>query len=75
MSRLTLDKLTLAQGGRTVLEDVSGTFEDGAITEALGDAAHLEDALLPLAVGVRVVGGAHRRASFRTETSWRSSAS
>lgn len=36
MSRLTLEDLTLAQGGRTVLENVHGTFEDGAITALVG---------------------------------------
>lgn len=36
MSRLTLEALTLAQSGRTVLENISGTFEDGAITALVG---------------------------------------
>ncbi|QJQ93882.1 MULTISPECIES: metal ABC transporter ATP-binding protein [Halomonadaceae] len=36
MSRLRLHDLQLAQGGRTVLEHVSGTFQDGAITALLG---------------------------------------
>lgn len=36
MSRLRLDDLQLAQGGRTVLEHVSGTFQDGAITALIG---------------------------------------
>ncbi|SDM91738.1 zinc/manganese transport system ATP-binding protein [Franzmannia pantelleriensis] len=36
MSRLRLNDLQLAQGGRTVLEHVSGNFEDSAITALIG---------------------------------------
>lgn len=36
MSHLQLHDLQLAQGGRTVLEHLEGTFEDGAITALIG---------------------------------------
>ncbi len=36
MSRLHLDGLALAQGARTVLEGLSGSFPDGAITALIG---------------------------------------
>ncbi|QEA38139.1 metal ABC transporter ATP-binding protein [Pistricoccus aurantiacus] len=36
MARLTLEHLHLAQGGRSVLEDVNGAFPDGAITVLIG---------------------------------------
>lgn len=36
MSHLRLEDLTLAQGERTVLEHVSGSFPDGAITALIG---------------------------------------
>lgn len=36
MSRLRLDDLSLAQGARTVLEGLSGSFPDGAITALVG---------------------------------------
>ncbi|MDN3523068.1 metal ABC transporter ATP-binding protein [Halomonas ramblicola] len=36
MSRLQLDDLTLARGGRTVLEHLEGRFQDGAVTALLG---------------------------------------
>ncbi|GAB2786384.1 zinc ABC transporter ATP-binding protein AztA [Halomonas shantousis] len=35
-ARLTLERLTLAQERRTVLENIHGTFEDGAITALIG---------------------------------------
>ncbi|MHB0775171.1 metal ABC transporter ATP-binding protein [Halomonas sp. WWR20] len=35
-ARLTLEQLTLAQGRRTVLEDINGAFQDGAITALIG---------------------------------------
>lgn len=36
MSRLRLEGLQLAQGGRTVLEHLAGSFRDGAITALIG---------------------------------------
>lgn len=36
MSRLRLENLQLAQGGRTVLEQLGGSFEDGTITALIG---------------------------------------
>ena len=36
MARLALHDVSLAQGGRTVLEHVEGTFPDGAITALIG---------------------------------------
>lgn len=36
MSRLQLEDLSLARGGRTVLEHLEGRFQDGAITALMG---------------------------------------
>lgn len=36
MSRLQLEDLTLARGGRTVLEHLEGRFQDGAVTAMVG---------------------------------------
>lgn len=52
MSRLRLEGLQLAQGGRTVLEHLEGSFRDGAITALIGANGAGKSTLIQAIMGI-----------------------
>ncbi|SDL49196.1 zinc/manganese transport system ATP-binding protein [Modicisalibacter muralis] len=61
MSRLRLEGLQLAQGGRTVLEHLEGSFHDGAITALIGANGAGKSTLIQAIMGILppIVGQIH----------------